>query len=85
MESEELLWQKEERIRDREREDGRSLSSSNTVLGVHRSEVLLTMAGSLFGKLSLEEGDSANSLEGLDIKLGGEGKNRSLRAECVSV
>lgn len=33
------------------------------------------MAGSLFGRLSLEEGDSANSLEGLDIKLGGEGKN----------
>lgn len=33
------------------------------------------MAGSLFGRLSLEEGDSANSLEGLDIKLGGEGKS----------
>lgn len=42
---------------------------------MHCSEVLLTMAGSLFGRLSLEEGDSANSLEGLDIKLGGEGKN----------
>lgn len=39
------------------------------------SEVLFTMAGSLFGRLSLEEGDSANSLEGLDIKLEGEGKN----------
>lgn len=33
------------------------------------------MAGSLLGRLSLEEGDSANSLEGLEIKLGGEGKN----------
>ena len=33
------------------------------------------MAGSLFGRLSLEEGDSANSLDGLEIKLGGEGKN----------
>lgn len=33
------------------------------------------MAGSVFGRLSLEEGDSANSLEGLEIKLGGEGKN----------
>lgn len=33
------------------------------------------MAGTVFGRLSLEEGDSANSLEGLDIKLGGEGKN----------
>lgn len=41
------------------------------------------MAGSLFGRLSLEEGDSANSLEGLEIKLGGEGKNRYLHAECV--
>lgn len=36
------------------------------------------MAGSLFGRLSLEEGDSVNSLEGLDIKLGGEGKNTRL-------
>lgn len=33
------------------------------------------MAGSLFARLSLEEGDSANSLDGLEIKLGGEGKN----------
>lgn len=33
------------------------------------------MAGSLFGRLSLDEEDSANSLEGLEIKLGGEGKN----------
>ena len=41
----------------------------------HCREVLFTMAGSLFGRLSLEEGDSANSLEGLEIKLGGEGKN----------
>lgn len=45
---------------------------------VHCSEVLFTMAGSLFGRLSLEEGDSANSLEGLEIKLGGEGKSPSL-------
>lgn len=35
------------------------------------------MAGSVFGRLSLEEGDSANSLEGLEIKLGGEGKYTS--------
>ena len=35
------------------------------------------MAGTVFGRLSLEEGDSANSLEGLEIKLGGEGKNTS--------
>ena len=41
------------------------------------------MAGSLFGRLSLEDGDSANSLEGLEIKLGGEGKNRSLPTGCV--
>lgn len=52
---------------------------------VHCSEVLFTMSGSLFGRLSLEEGDSANSLEGLEIKLGGEGKNRSVCAGCVSV
>lgn len=38
---------------------------------------MFTMAGSVFGRLSLEEGDSANSLEGLEIKLGGEGKNTS--------
>lgn len=50
---------------------------------VHCGEVLFTMAGSLFGRLSLEDGDSANSLEGLEIKLGGEGKNRSLPAGCV--
>ncbi|XP_028287362.1 MAGUK p55 subfamily member 2b isoform X1 [Parambassis ranga] len=36
------------------------------------------MAGSLFGRLSLEEGDSANSLEGLDIKLGGEAMHQAL-------
>lgn len=35
------------------------------------------MAGTVFGRLSLEEGDSANSLEGLDIKLGAEGKTIS--------
>lgn len=35
------------------------------------------MAGTVFGRLSLEEGDSANSLEGLEIKLGGEGKSTS--------
>lgn len=34
--------------------------------------MLFAMAGSLFGRLSLEEEDSANSLEGLDIR---EGKN----------
>lgn len=39
------------------------------------------MAGTVFGRLSLEEGDSANSLEGLDIKLRGEGK--TLPAGCV--
>lgn len=33
------------------------------------------MAGSPFGRLSLEEGDSTNSLEGMDVKLGAEGKN----------
>lgn len=33
------------------------------------------MAGTMFGRLTLEEGDSANSLEGLEIKLGGEGKS----------
>lgn len=54
---------------------------SDTVLGVLLlvcalwREVLFTMAGTVFGRLSLEEGDSANSLEGLEIKLGGEGKN----------
>ncbi|KAM6897824.1 MAGUK p55 subfamily member 2b isoform 4-T4 [Xenentodon cancila] len=36
------------------------------------------MAGSLFGRLSLEEGDSANSLEGLDIKLVGEAMHQAL-------
>lgn len=41
---------------------------------MHCSEVQLTMAGSLFRRLSLEEGDSANSLDGLDIKQGDEGK-----------
>lgn len=35
------------------------------------------MAGTVFGRLSLEEGDSANSLEGLDNKLGAEGKTTS--------
>lgn len=51
---------------------------------VHREEVLFTMAGSLFGRLSLEEGDSANSLEGLDIKLGVEGKHKSpYLLDCV--
>lgn len=35
------------------------------------------MAGTVFGRLSLEEGDSANSLEGLDNKLGAEGKTAS--------
>lgn len=35
------------------------------------------MAGTVFGRLSLEEGDSANSLEGLDNKLGPEGKTTS--------
>lgn len=39
------------------------------------SKVLLSMAGSPFGRLSLEEGDSANSLEVMDVKLGAEGKN----------
>lgn len=34
------------------------------------------MAGSLFGKLSLEEGDSANSLEVLEMKLGVEGRKQ---------
>lgn len=42
------------------------------------------MAGTVFGRLSLEEGDSANSLEGLEIKLGGEGKHtRSPYLLCV--
>lgn len=40
-------------------------------------KVLLSMAGTVFGRLSMEEGDSANSLEGLDIKMGTEGKNTS--------
>lgn len=35
------------------------------------------MAGTVFGRLSMEEGDSANSLEGLDIKMGTEGKYTS--------
>lgn len=35
------------------------------------------MAGTVLGRLSLEEGDSANSLEGLDSKLGAEGKTTS--------
>lgn len=35
------------------------------------------MAGTVFGRLSLEEGDSTNSLEGLDNKLGTEGKTTS--------
>lgn len=44
------------------------------------------MAGSLFARLSLEEGGSAFSLEGLEMKLGGEGKSavaylRVLRAD----
>lgn len=42
------------------------------------------MAGTVSGRLSLEEGDSAYSVEGLDSKLGGEGKNtRSPPAEGV--
>ena len=73
------------RERERERESGRSLSLPQILYWVcycecvHCSEVLFTMAGSVFGRLSLEEGDSANSLEGLEIKLGGEGKNTGLR------
>lgn len=35
-----------------------------------------TMAGSLFGRLSLEEGDSTNSLEVLEMKLGVEGRRQ---------
>eukprot|EP00064_Thunnus_orientalis_P006857 superscaffoldBa00000734_g6876 len=60
------------------REGGRSLSLPQIQYWVcccecvHCGEVLFTMAGSLFGRLSLEDGDSANSLEGLEIKLGGE-------------
>lgn len=71
----------EERVRERKR--GRSVCLSFSVgciavsACVHREEVSFTMAGSLFGRLSLEEGDSANSLEGLDIKLGVEGKHKS--------
>lgn len=67
----------------KERERGRSLSLPQIQYWVcycecvHCREVLFTMAGSVFGRLSLEEGDSANSLEGLEIKLGGEGKNTS--------
>lgn len=38
--------------------------------------LLFTMAGSLFGRLSLEEGDSTNSLEVLEMKLGLEGKKQ---------
>lgn len=38
--------------------------------------LLSTMAGSLFGRLSLEEGDSANSLEVLEMKLGVEGRKQ---------
>lgn len=41
------------------------------------------MAGSLFGRLSLEEGDSANSLEGLEMKLGGKGKNKGPYLQAV--
>lgn len=74
----------------RERKRGRSVCLSFSVgciavsACVHREEVLFTMAGSLFGRLSLEEGDSANSLEGLDIKLGVEGKHKSpYLLDCV--
>lgn len=88
----ELFWQKEERIRtegeregDRERE--KSLIPPQIQYWVcycecvHCRKVLFSMAGTVFGRLSLEEGDSANSLEGLDIKLRGEGK--TLPAGCV--
>lgn len=40
-------------------------------------EESLSMAGSPFGRLSLGEGDSANSLEGIEVKLCGEGKNQA--------
>lgn len=68
---------------DEEEEEDQPASSSG--LGLRRrercasgEEVLLpfTMAGSLFGRLSLEEGDSANSLEVLEMKLGVQGKNQ---------
>lgn len=77
----------ERRDREREGERARSLRPPQILYWVCYCEqcsgVLFTMAGSLFGMLSLEEGDSANSLEGLGIKLGGEGKNTgSLPAGC---
>ncbi|XP_054623891.1 MAGUK p55 subfamily member 2b isoform X4 [Dunckerocampus dactyliophorus] len=43
------------------------------------------MAGSLFGRLSLEEGDSAYSLEGLEMKLGGEAMHQALDALSDSI
>lgn len=77
-----LLAGREEEEDEEEEED---LPASSSGLGLRRrercasgEEVLLpfTMAGSLFGRLSLEEGDSANSLEVLEMKLGVEGKNQ---------
>lgn len=78
-----LLAGREEEEDEEEEED---LPASSSGLGLRRrercasgEEVLLppfTMASSLFGRLSLEEGDSANSLEVLEMKLGVEGKNQ---------
>lgn len=42
------------------------------------------MAGSLFGRLSLEEGDSSNSLEVLEMKLGVEGKKQKSPSDQFS-
>lgn len=41
------------------------------------------MAGTVFGRLSLEEGDSTNSLEGLENNLGPEGKTTSCYLQHV--
>lgn len=70
---------RKERTRDRGSEGSLSLPQIHCWVCycacVHCTKVLFSMAGTVFGRLSLEEGDSANSLEGLDIKLGVEGKN----------
>lgn len=77
----EVFWQGGRKRRTRRRK--KTCQPPAPVLGcvavsVVRREVLLpfTMAGSLFARLSLEEGDSANSLEVLEMKLGVEGKNQ---------
>uniref|UniRef100_A0AAV2LDB4 L27 domain-containing protein n=1 Tax=Knipowitschia caucasica TaxID=637954 RepID=A0AAV2LDB4_KNICA len=46
--------------------------------GAYCSAVQLRMAGSLFRRLSLEEGDSVNSLDGLEIKQGDQAMHQAL-------